>query len=275
MNEALDRERDVVAMDRDDPDAEIVASRADENRSQILHRIVVVGGGAAGLELVTKLGDRVRRRGRASVTLVECVRTRLWKPLLHAVAAGSLDPGEYEVNYLAQAHWLGFRYRFGEMIGLDRVAKQVHGDIAAARWARDQSHQSARRRADAADDARSRHFRDRGLRRLSASRHIRAGAASRAGRTPGSIAPDSSDRASAPEQALAAIYLPRLRLTGFARQMEHSRQPDGIPVPPQHLRRRPVCPDHVSLASSYARAGAGRHVAGCTVIHLPRPGAPN
>jgi NADH:quinone reductase (non-electrogenic) len=90
-----------------------------------LHRIVVVGGGAAGLELVTQLGDRLGRRGRASVTLVERARTHLWKPLLHAVAAGSIDPGEYEVNYLAQAHWHGFRYRFGEMIGLDRAKREV------------------------------------------------------------------------------------------------------------------------------------------------------
>jgi NADH dehydrogenase len=91
-----------------------------------LHRIVVVGGGAAGLEFVTRLGNHLGRRGRASVTLVECARTHLWKPLLHAVAAGSIDPGEYEVNYLAQAHWHSFRYRFGEMIGLDRARKEVH-----------------------------------------------------------------------------------------------------------------------------------------------------
>ena len=90
-----------------------------------LHKIVAVGGGAAGLELVTWLGDRFGRRSRARVTLVECARTHLWKPLLHEVAAGSIDPGEYEVNYLAQAHWHGFRYRLGEMIGLDRAAKQV------------------------------------------------------------------------------------------------------------------------------------------------------
>ena len=93
--------------------------------AEVLHRVVVVGGGAAGLELVTRLGDRVGRRRRASVTLVEHARTHLWKPLLHEVAAGSLDPGEYEVNYLAQAHWHGFRYCFGEMIGIDRAAKQV------------------------------------------------------------------------------------------------------------------------------------------------------
>lgn len=95
-----------------------------------LHHIVVVGGGAAGLELATRLGDRLGRRRRASITLVECARTHLWKPLLHEVAAGSLDPGEYEVNYLAQAHWHGFGYRLGEMIGLDRAVKEVQ--LAAA-----------------------------------------------------------------------------------------------------------------------------------------------
>ncbi|MDP9137859.1 MAG: NAD(P)/FAD-dependent oxidoreductase [Pseudomonadota bacterium] len=93
---------------------------------QALHRIVVVGGGAAGLELVTRLGDRLGRRKRASVTLVDCARTHLWKPLLHSVAAGSIDPGEYEVDFLAQAHWHGFTYRFGEMIGLDRRRREVH-----------------------------------------------------------------------------------------------------------------------------------------------------
>src|SRR5437879_12990828 len=83
-----------------------------------LPRILVVGGGAAGLELVTRLGDRLGRRRRASVTLVESARTHLWKPLLHEVAAGSMDPGEYEVNYLAQAHWHGFHYRCGETLGV-------------------------------------------------------------------------------------------------------------------------------------------------------------
>jgi len=88
-------------------------------------RIVVVGGGAAGLELVTRLGERLGRRSRASVTLVDGARAHLWKPLLHSVAAGSIDPGEYEVDYLAQAHWHGFRYRFGNMVGLDRERKEV------------------------------------------------------------------------------------------------------------------------------------------------------
>ena len=91
-----------------------------------LHRIVVVGGGAGGLELVTRLGNRLGRRGRASITLVESARSHIWKPLLHMVAAGAIDPTGYELSYLAQAHWHGFRYRFGEMIGLDRDRKEVH-----------------------------------------------------------------------------------------------------------------------------------------------------
>jgi NADH:ubiquinone reductase (H+-translocating) len=109
-----------------DPHAETTTLPVPESSGEEgLHRVVVVGGGAAGLELVTRLGNRLGRRRRASITLVESARTHLWKPLLHAVAAGSIDPSEYEVNYLAQAHWHGFRYRFGEMIGLDRARKEV------------------------------------------------------------------------------------------------------------------------------------------------------
>jgi len=107
---------------RDDPPT---AGEADRPAETSLHRIVVVGGGAGGLELATSLGHRLGRRGRASVTLVDSARTHVWKPLLHAVAAGAIDPAAYEVNYLAQAHWHGFRYRFGEMIGLDRERKEV------------------------------------------------------------------------------------------------------------------------------------------------------
>ena len=115
------------------PDATLADLRPEQSPSQAdravpgssLPSIVVVGGGAAGLKLVTRLGDRLGRRGRARVTLVERARAHVWKPLLHEVAAGSLDPDAYEVSYLAQAHWHGFGYRFGEMIGLDRGAKQV------------------------------------------------------------------------------------------------------------------------------------------------------
>ena len=94
-----------------------------------LHRIVVVGGGAGGLELATRLGDRLGRRRRATVTLVDKVRTHVWKPKLHEIAAGSMDVGAHEVDYLAQAHWHHFSYRIGEMIGLDRARREI--DVAA------------------------------------------------------------------------------------------------------------------------------------------------
>ena len=98
-----------------------------ENAAELgLHHIVVVGGGAGGLELVTGLGDKLGAKRKARVTLVEKSRTHLWKPMLHAVAAGSLNPGEHEVSYLAQAHWHNFRVRFGQMVGLDREAKEIH-----------------------------------------------------------------------------------------------------------------------------------------------------
>jgi NADH dehydrogenase len=87
--------------------------------------IVVVGGGAAGLELVTHLGDTLGRKKQARITLVDGSRTHIWKPLLHSVAAGSLRRSQHELNYVAQAHWHHFRFRLGQMSGLDRTAKTI------------------------------------------------------------------------------------------------------------------------------------------------------
>jgi NADH dehydrogenase len=90
-----------------------------------VHRIIVVGGGAGGLELVTRLGDKLGRSGRASITLVDCSRGHLWKPLLHQVASGSMDVEAHELDYLAHAHWHGYRFQHGELIGLDRSRKVI------------------------------------------------------------------------------------------------------------------------------------------------------
>ena len=96
------------------------------SKSSDLHRIVVVGGGAGGLELVTRLGDELGRRKLADVTLIDKCRAHLWKPLLHEVAAGSMDLSVHEIDFLAQAHWHHFHYRIGELIGLDRGKREVH-----------------------------------------------------------------------------------------------------------------------------------------------------
>ena len=88
-------------------------------------RIVIVGGGAGGLELVTRLGRKLGRAGLAEITLVDANRTHIWKPLLHEVAAGTLDSHEDELEYLAQAATCGFRFKLGRMIGLDRERKEI------------------------------------------------------------------------------------------------------------------------------------------------------
>ncbi len=92
---------------------------------QGLHNIVIVGGGAGGLELATGLGKRLGRRKKAVVTLIDRSRTHLWKPLLHQVAAGSMDLNDHELDYLAQARWHHFRFQLGEMTGLDRARREV------------------------------------------------------------------------------------------------------------------------------------------------------
>ncbi|MDH0747943.1 NAD(P)/FAD-dependent oxidoreductase [Pseudomonas sp. GD03842] len=89
------------------------------------HRIVIVGGGAGGLELATRLGKTLGKRGAATVTLVDANLTHIWKPLLHEVAAGSLNSYEDELNYVAQAKWNHFQFQLGRMTGLDRETKRI------------------------------------------------------------------------------------------------------------------------------------------------------
>ena len=89
------------------------------------HRIVIVGGGAGGLELATRAGDRFGRRGRASVTLVDKNETHLWKPLLHEIAAGSMDIHAHQLDYLAQARWHHFTFCYGALESVDRARREI------------------------------------------------------------------------------------------------------------------------------------------------------
>src|SRR6202795_1691836 len=97
MNQVTQRQRD--RLPRDLPEVAAMPAPPDD---EALRQIVVVGGGAAGLELATRLGDRLGRRGLARITLVDCARTHLWKPMLHSVAAGSPDPRGQSANNLPQ-----------------------------------------------------------------------------------------------------------------------------------------------------------------------------
>jgi NADH dehydrogenase len=90
-----------------------------------LHQIVIVGGGAGGLVLATKLGDRLGRRGLAQVTLIDSALTHVWKPLLHEVAVGTMGPHNDDVNYLGHARDHHFRFQPGRMEGLDRERREL------------------------------------------------------------------------------------------------------------------------------------------------------
>ena len=85
------------------------------------HKIVIVGGGAGGLELACKLG---RELGPSKVTLVDRNLTHIWKPSLHEVAAGTLDVHAEGLSYRMLAHDNGFNFVYGPMIELDRE-KQI------------------------------------------------------------------------------------------------------------------------------------------------------
>ncbi|WP_162824606.1 NAD(P)/FAD-dependent oxidoreductase [Saccharospirillum mangrovi] len=90
-----------------------------------IEQIVIIGGGAGGLELATQLGRRWGRKGKAHVTLIDRNNTHLWKPLLHEVAAGSLDAGVDEVNYRGHARRNHFHFILGSVCDLNRDQREV------------------------------------------------------------------------------------------------------------------------------------------------------
>lgn len=94
--------------------------RADGKKTQI----VVVGGGAGGLELVAKLGSHLSRAD-FDIILVDPNSTHIWKPLLHEVAAGSLDANLDEVGYRGHAYRWGYRYFDGALESIDRDAQEI------------------------------------------------------------------------------------------------------------------------------------------------------
>jgi len=90
-----------------------------------LHHIVIVGGGAGGLVLATKLGNRLGKRKLARITLIDTSLTHVWKPLLHEVAVGTLDSHKDDVIYLGHAKAHHFNFQQGRMEGLDRARREV------------------------------------------------------------------------------------------------------------------------------------------------------
>lgn len=88
-------------------------------------KIVIVGGGAGGLELATQLGNKLGKHKQAQITLVDRNPTHLWKPLLHEVATGALDENIDALSYLAHASHHYFQFQQGSLINIDRQQHQI------------------------------------------------------------------------------------------------------------------------------------------------------
>jgi NADH:ubiquinone reductase (H+-translocating) len=122
----LAREASSGALDRRlEPESRLQPAPAFSAQVAPAPRIVIVGGGAGGLVLATRLGDRLGRRGRARITLVDCALTHIWKPLLHEVAAGTLSVETDGIDYFAHAPSHGFSFELGRMCGLDRARREI------------------------------------------------------------------------------------------------------------------------------------------------------
>ena len=90
-----------------------------------LHQIIIVGGGAVGLELATQLGDTLGKSAKARIILVDQNLTHIWKPLLHEIAAGTMNPGEEETNYYAHAAKHHYEFILGRFETLNAQDKQI------------------------------------------------------------------------------------------------------------------------------------------------------
>jgi len=90
-----------------------------------MQTIVIVGGGAGGLELATQLGHKLGKKKQAHIILVDRNRTHIWKPLLHEVATGSIDINTDGVVYRAHSSAHYYQFQLGTMIGLDQYSKCI------------------------------------------------------------------------------------------------------------------------------------------------------
>src|SRR5262249_22155653 len=94
-------------------------------RARDMHRIVVVGGGVAGIVTATHLSRRLTRSKLADILLVDHNLAHVWKPMLHTFAAGTANYTNENISFISHAKRNHFRYWPGELSGLSRSRKTV------------------------------------------------------------------------------------------------------------------------------------------------------
>lgn len=88
-------------------------------------RIIIVGGGAGGLPLATRLGKRLGRKQRADITLVDANTIHVWKPRFHEVATGAIDSDLDALDYRAHARLNHYRFELGTLTAVDRDQRRI------------------------------------------------------------------------------------------------------------------------------------------------------
>ncbi|MYM61888.1 NAD(P)/FAD-dependent oxidoreductase [Pseudomaricurvus sp. HS19] len=88
-------------------------------------RILIVGGGAGGLPLATRLGKRLGKKGLADITMVDSGSVHVWKPRFHEVATGAIDSDLDAVDYRAHARLNHYSFELGTLTAVDRAEKRI------------------------------------------------------------------------------------------------------------------------------------------------------
>ncbi|QYJ78067.1 NAD(P)/FAD-dependent oxidoreductase [Shewanella acanthi] len=88
-------------------------------------RIVIVGGGAAGLALASKLGRKYGSGDKVDVCLIDKSPIHIWKPKLHEVAVGVIDQSIEGLLYRDHGLKNGYRYIRGELESCDPANKTI------------------------------------------------------------------------------------------------------------------------------------------------------
>lgn len=88
-----------------------------------MSRVVIVGGGAAGLELASLLGRSVNSQDE--IILVEGETHHYWKPRFHEIAAGTFDHDLDTLCYFSHGAKNGYRHYQARMTDIQREERKL------------------------------------------------------------------------------------------------------------------------------------------------------